>query len=123
MAPRALVLSAIGVAVLPKCPMCVMVILGALGLGHSLHQTVFALLQSVTVVGVVALLVVRRRSPAHIAFAVAAAGAVLMGLAGLGRPVLGYAGALLLAVVWLLKPGGGAAPSCACAAPTMTSEG
>jgi hypothetical protein len=123
MVRRALVLLATGIAVLPKCPLGVMVILGALGLGHSLHETVFAILQGVAVVGVLSLIVVRRRrAPAQIVFGVAAACAVLTSVAGVGRPLLGYAGALLLALVWLVKLPGDTAPSCACAESTMTSE-
>ncbi|HEV7586546.1 MAG TPA: hypothetical protein VGO40_00355 [Longimicrobium sp.] len=81
MASRALVLPAIGVAVLPKCPACVMVVLGALGVGHGLHGTVFALLRGVVLVAVVSLLVIRRRrAPAQILFAVAAACGALMGV-------------------------------------------
>jgi hypothetical protein len=36
-----------------------MIVLGTLGLGHRLHETVFALLQGVALVAVVALLVAR----------------------------------------------------------------
>jgi len=123
MVPRALVLPAIGVAVLPKCPMCVMLVLGALGLAHPHHETIFALLQGVAVIGVMSLLAARRRrAPGQIVFAAAAAGAVLMEVAGLAPPVLGYAGAALLALVWLVKPTADASPSCACTTATTTSS-
>jgi hypothetical protein len=116
MAPRALVLPAIGLAVLPKCPVCVMVVLGALGLGHPLHETVFALLQGLALVVVVSLLAVRRRrAPAQVVFGAAGACGVLLASAGLAPPPVGYGGAILLAVIWLLKPGGEPAGSCACA--------
>ena len=123
MALRALALPAIGVAVLPKCPMCFMMILGALGLGHPHHEAVFALVQGGTLIVVTSLLVARRRrAPAQVVIGVAAAGAMLMVVAGLAPPELGWAGALLLALVWLVKPAGDAAPSCGCTAATMTPE-
>jgi len=117
MAPRALALPAIAVAVLPKCPVCVMVALTALGLGHGQHETVFTLLQGAALAAVVTLLLVRRRG-ARVPIALAAAGAcgVLLMLAGVAWPSVGYAGAVLLAAAWLVKPRSAPAPSCACAA-------
>jgi|1186.fasta_scaffold459102_1 hypothetical protein len=116
MISRALVLPAIGVAVLPKCPLCVMLVLGALGVAHPLHEHAFALLQGAALVLVVALLVLRhRRAPAQIVLAVAGAGAVMLGAAGVAPSAVGYGGAILLAAAWLWKPGGTADPSCGCA--------
>jgi hypothetical protein len=113
---RTAVLPALAVAALPKCPLCVMVVLGALGLSHPLHETVFSLLQGTTLLIVVSLLVVRhRRAPEQIVAVAAGACGVLLGLGGFAPPAVGYAGAILLALIWLLKPGGRTAPSCGCA--------
>jgi hypothetical protein len=115
MAPRALALPAIAVAVLPKCPMCVMVVLGALRLAHPLHETVFALFQGAALTAVVALLAIRRRgAPAQVLLGAAGACAVMLASAGPAPPAIGYAGAILLAAVWLARPGGTATPSCGC---------
>jgi hypothetical protein len=114
-ASRTLALPAIAVVALPKCPMCVMLALSALGLGHALHERVFASLQGAALALVVALLILRhRRAPMRIALGLAAAGAVVLGLAGLTPAGMGYGGALLLAAAWLWKPAE-AAPACGCA--------
>jgi hypothetical protein len=116
MVSRALVLPAIGVAVLPKCPLCIMLVLGALGVVPPLHERAFALLQGAVLALVVSLLVLRhRRAPGRIVLGVAGAGAAMLGSAGLAMPAVGYAGALLLAAAWLWNPGGTAAASCGCA--------
>ena len=115
MASRALALPAIAVAVLPKCPLCVMVVLGALGLAHPLHETAFAVLQGGALAAVVGLLAIRRRrAPVQILLGAAAACGVMLASAGHAPPVLGYAGAILLAAVWLAKPGAKDTPSCGC---------
>jgi len=116
MISRALVLPAIGVAVLPKCPLCVMLVLGALGVAPPLHGRAFALLRGVTLALVVCLLVLRHRlAPGQIVLAVVGAGAMMLGTAGVAPAPVGYAGAILLAAAWLWKPSGTAAPSCGCA--------
>ena len=115
MALRALALPAIAVAALPKCPMCVMLVLGALGLGHPHHDTVFAVLQGAALVALVSLLAIRRRrAPMHVILGAAGACGILLASAGPAPPAIGYAGAILLAAVWLAKPKGTPAPSCAC---------
>jgi hypothetical protein len=117
-APRAAVLPAIGVALLPKCPLCVMLVLGSLGLAHPLHETVFALVQGATLLVVLSLLALRTRTSRWTRLALGAAGAcgVMLGSTGLAAPALGYAGAVLLAGAWLVRPRADAAPSCGCAA-------
>ena len=115
MTARALALPAIAVAALPKCPMCVMLVLGALGLGHPHHETVFAVLQGAALVAVVSLLaILRRRAPVQVALGVAGASGIMLASAGLAPAVFGYAAAVLLAAAWLAKPKGTPAPSCAC---------
>jgi len=115
MVPRVLALPAIVVALLPKCPVCVMIVLGALGLGHPLHETVFTIVQGATLVAVVLLLAIRRRgAPAQVLLGAAGAVGIMLASAGPAPPAIGYAGAILLAAVWLAKPGGTAAPSCGC---------
>jgi hypothetical protein len=117
LASRAAGLPAIAVALLPKCPMCVMVILGALGVGHTAHEAVFALLQGATLAMVVGLLALRHRGePLRIVLAAEGAFAVGLSSAGLMPAVAGYAGALLLAWTWLAAPRGKAVPACGCAA-------
>lgn len=116
LASRAAGLPAIAVALLPKCPMCVMVILGALGVGHTVHETIFALVQGATLVLVVGLLALRHRGePLRIVLAAEGAFAVGLSSAGLMPAVAGYAGALLLAWTWLAAPRGKPAPACRCA--------
>ena len=117
MAPRALAFPAIAVVALPKCPACVMLALGALGLGHQSHEAVFTLLQGAALVAVVVLLLVRRRG-ARVPIALAAVGAcgVLLMLADVAWPSVGYAGAVLLAAAWLVKPRPTPVSSCACTA-------
>jgi len=115
MASRALALPAIVMAVLPKCPMCVMVALGALGLAHPLHETVFAALQGAALLAVVALLAFRRRrAPVQVLLGASGAVGIMLASAGPAPQAVGYAGAILLAAVWLAKPKGAPAPSCAC---------
>lgn len=116
LASRVAGLPAIAIALLPKCPMCVMVILGALGVGHTVHETVFALLQGATLAMVVGLLALRHRGePLRIVLAAEGAFAVGLSSAGLMPAVAGYAGALLLAWTWLAAPRGKAVSACRCA--------
>lgn len=110
MASRAFVLPAIGVAVLPKCPMCVMIALTALGLQHTLHETVFAALQVAMVLAVVALLALRRR-PTQLALGIAGACAMMLAAFGAAPTPVGLAGGALLVVIWMVKP----ARACGCA--------
>jgi len=110
MISRAFALPAIGVAVLPKCPMCVMVILGALGLQHTVHETVFAAVQVAMVLVVVVLLALRRRLM-QIALGVAGASAVILAAFGVAPAEVGFAGGALLFATWMVKP----ARTCACA--------
>jgi len=112
MASRAIVLPAIGVAVLPKCPMCAMIVFTALGLQHTVHDTVFAALQVAMVLAVVALLALRRR-PTQLALGAAGACAVLVTAFGAAPGMVGLAGGALLVVAWLVRP----APVCGCAPP------
>jgi hypothetical protein len=115
-ARRTLALPAIAVAVLPKCPMCVMVALGALGVAPPHHGRAFMLLQGAVPVLMVSLLAIRHRhAPRRIALAIGGAGAVMLGLTGMAAPVVGYGGAILLAVVWLARKPGVPATSCGCA--------
>jgi hypothetical protein len=115
MALRTLALPAIVVTVLPKCPMCVMVVLGALGIGHPLHETAFAAVQGAVLLAVMALLAFRRRrDPVPILVGAAGALGIMAASAGPVPPGVGYAGGLLLAAAWLAKPRGAPAPSCAC---------
>ncbi|MFL5383734.1 MAG: hypothetical protein ACJ8GN_14535 [Longimicrobiaceae bacterium] len=116
MTSRAFALPAIGVAVLPKCPMCVMVVLGALGLQHTVHETVFAAVQVAVVLVVVALLALRRR-PMQIALGAAGASAVILAAFGLAPAGVGFAGGALLVVAWMARPGAKPAPACECARP------
>jgi hypothetical protein len=110
MASRALVLPAIGVAVLPKCPMCLMIAFTALGLQHTLHDTVFVALQGVVVLAVVALLALRRR-PTQLALGTAGACAVMLSAFGAAPAAVGFAGGALLVVTWMVAP----ARACGCA--------
>jgi hypothetical protein len=93
-----------------------MLVLGALGVAHPLHEHAFALLQGAALAVVVSLLVLRhRRAPGRIVLGVAGAGAMMLGAAGLAPSTVCYGGAILLAAAWLWNPGGTAAPSCGCA--------
>lgn len=115
-APRAAVLPALAVAALPKCPLCVMLALGALGLAHPLHETVFALVQGATLLVVLSLIALRTRTSGWTRLALGAVGAcgVMLGSTGLAAPAVGYAGAVLLAGAWLVQPRGKSAAACGC---------
>jgi hypothetical protein len=117
-APRAAVLPALAVAALPKCPLCVMLALGALGLAHPLHEIVFSLVQGATLLVVLSLIALRTRTFRWTRLALGAVGAcgVMLGSLGLAAPALGYAGAVLLAGAWLAKPRADVAASCGCVA-------
>lgn len=121
--PRAAVLPAIGVALLPKCPLCVMLLLGSLGLAHPLHDTVFSALQAATLAGVVILLVVKRRTnPRALLAGMAGVCGIVLASLGLAPRELGYVGAVLLAGAWLVKSGGNPDPSCECAASAVPGQ-
>ena len=124
-ASRASVLPAIGVAALPKCPLCVMALFGALGIAHPLHDTVFAMLQAAALLAVVCLFAARRRgaSPARLVAGAGGACCIVLGAAGLAAPALGYAGAVLLAGAWIAKPRGTPASACGCAADASAASG
>ncbi|MFL5539227.1 MAG: hypothetical protein ACJ8J0_09550 [Longimicrobiaceae bacterium] len=113
MALRAFALPAVGVAVLPKCPMCVMIAFTALGLQHTVHETVFAALQGAAVLAVVALLALRRR-PAQLALGAAGACAVMLAAFGAAPTAVGFAGGALLVVTWMAAP----ARACGCVPPS-----
>lgn len=97
---------ALGVVALPKCPMCVMLLFGVLGLGVPLHDLMFIALRTATLLGVTGLLVARRRSTPRPLLVVGLVGAtgVLPKLAGVGPAEAGYAGALALAAALLIPP-------------------
>jgi len=95
-----------------------MLALGALGLAHPLHETVFALVQGATLLVVLSLIALRPRPSRWTRLALGAVGAcgVMLGSLGLSAPAVGYAGAVLLAGAWLVRPRGKMAPSCGCVA-------
>ncbi|HEX8696746.1 MAG TPA: hypothetical protein VF746_30285 [Longimicrobium sp.] len=103
-------------ALLPKCPACLMVVFGALGLGHGVHELAFGLLQIVILTLLVGMLALRRRGggPGPLLLGTAGGAGVVAGqLAGLSPAV--WPGALLLGAAWLWnerrRPG---APACGC---------
>jgi hypothetical protein len=115
-ARRTLAVPAIAVAVLPKCPMCVMVAFSALGVASPSHGRAFMLLQGAVPVLMMALIAFRhRRAPVRIALAIGGAGAMMLAATGIAMPAIGYGGAVLLAVVWLARKPGVPATSCGCA--------
>ncbi|HYJ80793.1 MAG TPA: hypothetical protein VEW03_14360, partial [Longimicrobiaceae bacterium] len=89
------------VAVLPKCPLCVMLVLGALGVPHGGHDDAFALLQGGAVLGVVCILALRRPGLVPLLLALAGAATMVAGRAWTGSPAPLYIGAVLVAAGWL----------------------
>ncbi|HKP77161.1 MAG TPA: hypothetical protein VJT67_16635 [Longimicrobiaceae bacterium] len=92
-------------AVIPKCPVCLMLLFGTLGLGHPLHDRVFGALQAALLTAAVALLVARRRSTLPLLFglSLAEAAAVLLRLLGVVPPWVAWVGAGALAATWLVS--------------------
>ena len=113
-ASRATVLPAVGIIAIPKCPMCVMLVLGALGVGHGSHETLFATVQVAVLGGV--LVLAHRRKPAgwRLAAIVVGAATMLLALLGAAPDAVSYAGAAILIIPLLVKSRG-PAMDCACA--------
>lgn len=113
-ASRATVLPAVGIIAIPKCPMCVMLVLGALGVGHGSHETIFATVQVAVLGGVLVLALRRRPTGWRLAAIAVGAAAMLLALLGAVPDPVSYAGAALLTIPLLVKSRG-AAMDCSCA--------
>lgn len=113
-ASRATVLPAVGIIAIPKCPMCVMLVLGALGVGHGSHETIFATVQVAVLGGVLVLALRRRPTGWRLAAISVGASAMLLALLDVAPDVVSYAGAALL-IIPLLVRSRGAPMDCACA--------
>jgi hypothetical protein len=107
-------LPALGIIALPKCPLCVMLVLGALGLGHSTHDVVFTSLQVAMLGGVLVLALRRRPTGWRLAAIAIGASAMLLPLVTAAPDAVSYAGAGVLIISTLVNPRA-ATPSCACA--------
>lgn len=113
-ATRATVLPAVGIIVIPKCPMCVMLVLSAVGVSHGSHEGIFAMVQVAVLGGVLAWML--RRQPTRWRLAAIAVGATAMLLPILGAvpDAVSFAGAALLILANVVKTRD-ADIDCACA--------
>ena len=99
-APQLAALPVLAVAVLPKCPLCLMILFGALGIPHGGHDAAFDLLRGAIVLAAVGALALRR--PGRVSLLLAIGGASVIAVGGwTSTPALQYAGALLIAAAWL----------------------
>ena len=116
-------LPAIGIAALPKCPLCVMLLFSALGIGHMRHETVFALTQAAILLAVLVLFARRHgRSLPRLALGGAGACGIVLEAGGIGSVAMAWAGAILLAGAWAARSRGGSAAACGCAAMPSTES-